>query len=178
MHMYSNRRDRGAEVIAYGAVFVCLAMIFSYIESVLSAGIIIPGFKAGFANIVVITAFYMMGWKYAFLVNIIRIIILGILFGNPFSLIFSISGGLLAFLLMYVIWRSGKFSETGVSITGAVFHNVGQLIAAVAVFGTAGILLWLPVYTAAGIGAGIITGMISHAVLKRIGHLKAGRMEM
>lgn len=54
----------------------------------------------------------------------------------------------------------------GVSIVGAVFHNVGQIIAAILILGTKEIGFYLPVLAVSGTVAGIFVGMMGILVLK------------
>ena len=138
----SKRSNRNkTKVIAFCGVFTALAMIFSYIESFINVPIGIPGFKLGIANMVIIVLLISIGSIEALIVNIVRIILTSILFGNFTSFMFSISGGLLSIIIMILVKRTKFFSITGISISGAVSHNIGQIIAAVFIMENVAILL-------------------------------------
>ena len=117
--------------IALCGVLTALAMIFSYIESVIPIPIPVPGIKLGVANIAVITILYVLGVKEAIVINLLRIALTALLFGNVNSFLFSISGAVLSLTIMIIMKKLDFFSCIGVSVCGGVMHNVGQIIAAV-----------------------------------------------
>ena len=117
--------------IALCGVLTALAMIFSYIESVIPVPIPVPGIKLGVANIAVITILYVLGVKEAIVINLLRIALTALLFGNVNSFLFSISGAVLSLTIMIIMKKLDFFSCIGVSVCGGVMHNVGQIIAAV-----------------------------------------------
>ena len=86
--------------IALCGVLTALAMIFSYIESVIPVPIPVPGIKLGVANIAVITILYVLGVKEAIVINLLRIVLTSLLFGNVNSFLFSISGAALSLTIM------------------------------------------------------------------------------
>lgn len=154
--------------IAICGVFTALAMIFSYIESLIPIPVGIPGFKLGVANIAIIAVIYVVGNSEAVIVNFLRILLTGILFGNLYSFIFSLVGGMLSIMLMIMLRRTKKFSMTGVSVAGGVSHNIGQIIAAVIVMETPAIAYYLPVLIVTGVVTGVVIGIVGQAVTKRI----------
>ena len=85
---------------AYMGLFLSLALICSYIESLIPFYFGIPGVKLGLTNIVVILALYQMGCKYALTISMLRIVLAGLLFGNLFSILYSLAGGLLSFCMI------------------------------------------------------------------------------
>ena len=117
--------------IALCGVLTALAMIFSYIESVIPVPIPVPGIKLGVANIAVITILYVLGVKEAIVINLLRIVLTSLLFGNVNSFLFSISGAALSLTIMIIMKKLDFFSCIGVSVCGGVMHNIGQIIAAV-----------------------------------------------
>ena len=156
--------------IAVCGVLTALAMIFSYIESVISIPVGIPGVKLGIANIAVIAVLYVVGNKEGVIVNLIRIILTGIMFGNIYSFLFSFTGGMLSVLLMIAAKKSKLFSMTGVSIIGGVSHNIGQIAAAVIIMETPAIIYYLPALIAAGVITGIVIGVVAQMITKRVNH--------
>ena len=154
--------------IALCGVLTALAMIFSYIESVIPIPIPVPGIKLGVANIAVITILYVLGVKEAIVINLLRIALTALLFGNVNSFLFSISGAVLSLTIMIIMKRLDFFSFIGVSVCGGVMHNVGQIIAAVFIMGSEAIVLYLPVLIVSGVFTGVVIGVVSGIVAKHV----------
>jgi heptaprenyl diphosphate synthase len=158
-----------AKQVARVGVFVALAMIFSYIEVLIPFHFGIPGVKLGVANIVTVTALYLFGWKEVFLISFIRIFLMGVLFGNGVSLIYSLAGGLLSLIIMVSLKKTGLFSVMSVSVAGGIFHNIGQIIAASLVLQSGSLLYYyLPILFVAGIFTGCVVGMLANRILQSI----------
>ena len=83
----------------------------------------IPGAKLGLANLMTVLVLYKMGIKEALALSVTRIILSGFMFGNLFGILYSLSGGLLSFLVMVLLKKSDRFSVAGVSI-GGVQHII------------------------------------------------------
>lgn len=154
--------------VAFCGIFTALAMIFSYIESFIPLPIGIPGVKLGFANAAVIVVLYMAGAREAFVTDVLRILLTGLLFGSMASFMFSLSGGLVSIAVMILIKRTNKFSIIGTSVAGGLSHNIGQLAAAAALVGTSKIMYYLPVLLAAGTVTGVINGCVAGIIKKRL----------
>lgn len=154
--------------IAYLGLLIALAFVFSYIEFMIPVNIGIPGAKLGLANLVIIVALYTLKEKDAFVLSMIRIVLVGFTFANLASMLYSLAGGMLSFLAMVLAKRSKKLSITGVSVIGGIFHNVGQIIIAICVVKTASLIYYLPVLIVAGISAGVAIGILGAMVTKRI----------
>ncbi len=154
--------------VARCAMLIALAMIFSYVEVLIPINFGIPGIKLGIANLVVVVGFYLLKPQEVFLISIIRILLMGYMFGNGMTLIYSLSGGLLSFLLMLLIKQRKSFSVVGVSVVGGVSHNIGQIAAAAAVMHTSKILYYLPVLLIAGTVTGTLIGLLSDRILKAV----------
>ena len=154
-----------AEKIAKMGVFIALAMIFSYVEALFPFSIGIPGIKMGIANLVVVVGLYFFGAKEVFLISIIRIILMGILFGNGATLRYSMAGGLCSFVVMLLAYKLSKLSVVGVSILGAVFHNCGQIFAAVMILDHIRIIIYLPVLLVAGVVTGLLIGIGAERII-------------
>ncbi len=158
-----------AKKTAYLGMFTALAFVLSYIEFLLPINLAIPGIKLGLANLVIIVSLYTLGASWAFPLSLVRILLTGLTFGNPASMIYSLSGGMLSLAIMVVAKRCKLFSVTGVSVLGGVFHNVGQILAAILVVETASLLYYLPVLILSGTVAGVLIGILSSIL---IGHLR------
>lgn len=158
--------------VAYFGVFTALALIFSYVESLIPINFGIPGVKLGLANLITLIALYKMSVKEAFLISIARVILSGFIFGNLFAILYSLAGGLLSLTIMTWFKRSNKFSIYGISMAGGVFHNVGQLMMAILVVESVTIAGYLPVLLVSGLLTGLVIGVVSGETLKRIGKIK------
>lgn len=157
--------------VAYYGVLTSLALIFSYVESLIPINFGIPGVKLGLANLITIISLYKMSSREAYLISVVRVVLSGFLFGNLFAIIYSLAGGLLSLTMMNWFRRTDRFSIYGVSMAGGVFHNVGQFIMAMLVVESVSIAGYLPVLLVAGLATGLVIGIISNEMLKRLKNL-------
>lgn len=158
--------------VAYFGVFTALALIFSYVESLIPVSLGIPGVKLGLANLIIVIALYKMRTRDAFLLSIVRVLLSGFIFGNYFSIIYSLAGAMLSLAVMAFLKRQEGFSVIGVSIAGGVCHNVGQLLVAMAVVETFSVVYYVPVLLIAGLITGFIIGIVANEMLKRMVNLR------
>jgi heptaprenyl diphosphate synthase len=154
--------------IAYLGLFLALALICSYIETLIPFHIGIPGVKLGLTNIVIVWALYLMGTKEALLISVLRIVLSGMMFGNAFSIAYSMAGGLLSFLAMFLLKKTNQFKCVTVSITGGIFHNIGQLCIAAVIVQNYSIFYYIPVLMVSGIITGLLIGIISQELIIRV----------
>ncbi len=161
-------RKYNTKKLASLAICIAIAMILSYLESLLPLSFTVPGIKIGLANIAIIFILYKFGWKEAAVVSLLRILWLAVLFGNGMTLIYSICGAVLSLTGMALLKKFNLLSEIGVSVTGGVLHNVGQIVAAMLLLDTAQIAYYLPVLILSGTGAGIVIGVIASILINRI----------
>lgn len=157
---------------AYFGIFTALALILGYVELLIPIQFGIPGAKLGLANLITILVLYKMGWKDAFLLSVTRIVLGGFIFSSLFSILYSLAGGILSLTAMGILKKTEKFTVIGVSICGGVFHNIGQLAVAMAVVQTYEVGYYFPVLLIAGLLTGLLIGMVSAEVLKRIKNLR------
>lgn len=150
------------------ALLVSVAMILSYIESLVPAFVAVPGVKLGLSNIATVFALYTLGWPSAIAVSLVRVLLSALLFGNIPSLIFSIAGAALALGSMIPLSRLNLFTSIGVSVVGAVCHNIGQVLAAIIVMKTSGIAYYLIPLLFSGTISGIVIGIVSGILVERI----------
>ena len=154
--------------VAYFGVFTALALIFSYVETLIPVNLGIPGVKLGLANLIIVVALYKMRLSEAYLLSVVRILLAGFIFGNYFSIIYSLAGGLLSLTVMALLKKWGGFSLQGISIAGGVFHNIGQLIVAAVVVETFSVTYYFPVLLVAGLLTGLVIGIVAVMMLKRL----------
>ena len=152
--------------IALCGVMTSLAIVFGYIEHLIPMPFGIYGIKLGIANLVVITMLYALNAYSAFTINLLRIILCSMLFGSFTSFWYSLVGGLLSFAVMLILKRTNKLSPMGVSICGAISHNIGQITVAVILLDEFKIALYLPVLLITGAITGAIIGLIAIPIIK------------
>ena len=154
--------------LALMGLLTALGLIIGYIEFLIPIPLGIPGVKPGFANIVIVWALYSLGPWEALMINGMRIFLSGFLFGNFSMILYSLAGAAVSFLCMCLAKKSGLFSMTGVSMIGGVMHNMGQLLVAMAVLETVSLFYYGPVLLAAGVITGLLIGIVTGEVKKRI----------
>ena len=151
--------------VSSGAMLVALAMIFSYVESLIPINLGVPGIKLGVANLVTVTGLYILAPMEVLLVVILRV---GFMFGNGMSILYSLAGGILSFLVMLLLKRIKGFSMIGISIAGGVSHNIGQIVVAMCVLENTKLIYYLPVLMIAGTVTGILIGVVSRKILPAV----------
>ncbi|ONI39984.1 heptaprenyl diphosphate synthase [Candidatus Epulonipiscium fishelsonii] len=151
---------------AHLGMMVTLALIFSYIEVLIPIQLPIPGVKLGLANIVIVVVLYKWGFKEAFLVSTIRVIIAGFLFGNPMMILYSLAGCTLSIIAMSLIYKRNSFSIMGVSILGAIFHNIGQTLVAIIVLESFSIIYYSAILLMSALITGLIIGILAQQLMR------------
>ncbi|MGN0435144.1 MAG: Gx transporter family protein [Wujia sp.] len=164
----AEKQMKGNKLTAICGVLIALSLVLSYLESFLPVFTAVPGIKLGLANIVTIISLYRLGIKPTVMISLGRILLAGILFGNPMVIIYSLAGAAFSILVMCVVRVIGFFSVSGVSICGAVAHNLGQLIVAAIVLENANIMYYMAVLAISGTVAGVIIGILSAYIMKNI----------
>ena len=154
--------------VAYFGVFTALALIFSYVESLIPIHMGVPGVKLGLANLIVVISLYKMSIKEAYILSIVRIVLAGFMFGNLFAILYSLAGGMLSLTIMCLLKKTDKFSTYGVSMAGGVFHNIGQLVMAIIVLESISIGYYFPILLISGLVTGFVIGLISNEMMKRL----------
>ncbi len=148
------------------AIMLSLSIVLSIVESLLPV-IPIPGVKLGLANVVTLIVMYIYGEKDAFMVLLLRIILVGLLRGNIFSVTFflSMSGGMTAYLMMILFKNVKVFSVIGVSIMGAFGHSVGQIVMAIFLIERAELIYYFPYVLVISVITGVLTGLVAYKSL-------------
>ena len=156
-----------AKKIALYGILTSLALIFGYIESLFSLSFIAPGVKLGLANSVALLLLCFKDFKGAVAVNVARILLSALLFSSPFSLVFSLTAGVLSVVIMRLLSGLKSVSVIGFSISGAAVHNLVQLTVASLLFGRA-VWWYLPFLLASALISGGIIGIISSIIFKKM----------
>ena len=156
---------------AYLGLFMALAIIFGYIESLIPVPVPVPGMKLGLTNLVIATILYLYSWREAIVISALRVVVLGFLFGNMFSIVYGLSGAVLSLIVMALLKKTGLFSVVGVSCGGGVAHNTGQVIAATFLVTGFPWRWYLPILMIAGLIAGLLIGIADAIILPRISRI-------
>lgn len=153
---------------AYLGLFSAVAIIFGYVESLIPVFAGIPGIKLGLANLAVLFILARYSYKEAALVSLVRILVIGFMFGNLFSIAYSLAGAALSLTVMTFMKKYSGFSLTGISVAGGVTHNVGQLLVAIAIVENFSLFYYAPALLISGVITGLLIGWLTTEVLKRI----------
>lgn len=156
--------------VAILGVLTSLALVFSYLESLLPPiSTAAPGIKMGLPNIIIIFILYKFGLKEASIISILRVFIVSIImFGNILTLAYSVAGAVLSLALMTLFKKINLFSIVGVSIIGGISHNLGQILVAIFLFDTIQIGYYMIVLSITGTIAGVVIGIISSILVKKL----------
>ena len=149
------------------ALLLALALVLSYLESLVPLSFAVPGIKMGLPNIVIVWALYRLRFRDAAALSILRVLLVSLLFGSAFSLLYSLSGAVLSLAVMAGLKATKKFGCAGVSVAGAVAHNFGQILMAVLVLETGKLIYYFPVLCISGTVAGICIGLLAALLIKR-----------
>lgn len=162
-----KKRLTGKQLAEYG-LLIALAMVLSYVEFLFPLSLAVPGVKLGLANIVVVFALFRLGKTEAFVISMLRVLLMTFMFGNAFALFYSLSGAVLSFAVMLLLLKTKRFSPAGVGIGGGVFHNIGQLLCAAVLLNTKQLMYYLPVLLISGTVAGVAVGLIAGILIRRV----------
>ncbi|MBU5460644.1 Gx transporter family protein [Anaerostipes sp. MSJ-23] len=154
--------------LATDGLFLALALVVSYIEVLIPIPIGIPGVKIGLANAVVMVLLFFSTWQRTLIISIMRIFLVGFLFGNPMTIAYSLAGGILSLLVMLLLKKIHGFSTVGISVGGGVAHNIGQLSVAVLLMENARIYYYAPVLLITGTIAGVVIGVLTGILVKKL----------
>ena len=154
-----NRRW-SASVVAKLGLLTAVAIVLGYFEYLLPVTGI-PGVKLGLANTVLLYALYLIDVPSAILLMFLKVGLSGLLFGGPAAMLYSLAGGVLSLIVMILARKSKGLSIVGVSVLGAVSHNIAQMVVACFVVETRAILAYLPILLFAAAVTGTLTGLIA-----------------
>ena len=151
------------------AMLTAASLIVFVIESQIPAPVPVPGVKLGLANVITLIAMLLLGRREAGLILAVRIAMGSVFAGGVSAFLFSISGGVLAYAVMCLtVTRFPRKMLWVVSALAAVAHNLGQLLAAIAITKTAALMVYAPVLLASGIITGVFTGLVAMYLVRRL----------
>ncbi len=149
--------------LVFIALLVAQALVLHVIEGMLPINFGIPGAKLGLANIITLTALYFFSFREVLSIVVLKTIMTMLVGGSVSGFLYSLSGGLLSLLAMYMVYRFARLrvSIIGISVVGAVFHNLGQLLMAALIIQNIKIVFYLPLLVVSAVGTGIFVGLAS-----------------
>lgn len=152
-------------------MLTAVALILGYLEHLIPISTI-PGIKLGLSNTVLLYAIYLLGPGYAVILMVLKVVLSGLLFGGVSAMLYSLSGGIFSLAGMLLIKKVPGFSVIGVSVVGAVLHNIGQLAVACLIVESRAILFYLPILLVAAVVTGVLTGIVAKYTIKGIKPLR------
>ena len=167
--------------LAFTAVFICFAAALSALETMLPPIVPITGVRVGLGNVVTLFILYIGGkWRGtdALVITLLRCILAALIVGSPTAAIYGLTGGTAAWAAMMPARKIfPKDPESSLpeakflpftAVLGAVFHIVGQMAAALVLYGTRSILAYTPILLASAILGGLFTGTLTGLILKKV----------
>ncbi len=166
-----NRKSRfTTQKLTRLALLAAASVVLGYMESIICALMPLPpGIKLGLANTVVLYSIYTIGVGGSIILIILKVVLTGFMSGNLAAAFFySMGGAVLSLISMLLVRAIGRDSVSivGVSVVGAVFHNVGQLLVASLLLGTPGLMFYVFVLMISAVVTGTLTGMAGKQVLR------------
>ncbi len=146
---------------------VALALILSYVESLLPPLMAVPGVKVGLPNIVILFLLYRYGWREAGAVSLVRLALSAALFTGFAAFFYGLAGAAVSLLGSALLKRSDRFSPLGVSVAGGVLHNLGQIALAALILDSGYVFAYLPVLLLSGTVAGALVGLLAGILIRR-----------
>ena len=156
------------KTVALTGLLIALALVLSYLESLVPLSFAVPGIKLGLPNLVIVFALYRLRPATAAAISLLRVALVALLFGSALSLAYSAAGAVLSFAVMLSLKRSGRFGCTGVSVAGGVAHNLAQIAAAALLLETPSLAWYFPVLCLSGTVAGVVIGLLAALLVRRI----------
>ena len=157
-----------SKTVAMYGMFLAVALVVSYLESLLPLFVAVPGVKLGIANAVIMLVLYQMGAKQAFVLSVARVVLAALLFSGLFTMLYSLAGAICSLIGMILLKRSKAFSPVGVSVAGGVLHNIGQIVVAMLVMEQAALVSYFPVLLVSGVVSGVVIGVIAGHLNQRL----------
>lgn len=147
--------------LVFYSLLITIALLLSYVESLIPNPYPIPGVKIGLTNIISVFTLFNFGLLTSILISVLRILLAGFLFGSPTSIIYALSGGLGSLLIMFIFYKM-KFNIIATSTIGGISHNIFQLILACLVLSNWNLFTAyiFPLFIS-GILAGLFVGLVT-----------------
>ena len=165
------KKNPNIKRMSYLAMLVAMASAVHYLESLLPPILpSLPGAKLGLANIFTLAALVRFGYGAGITVTVLRCLVGTLIGGSVTALLYALAGGILSYCAMAVFFAALKtrFSLSGISMIGALCHNVGQMFMASFVLGNAYVWAYFPYLALLSVPTGLFTGTVTHFSLKAL----------
>jgi len=157
--------------LTLAALLIAVMIVLGYIESLIPISSV-PGIKLGLSNCVLLIALYWLGVRISFEMMVVKVVLLGFLFGNPMMILYSLAGGALSLTVMTLLENRRSISPIGVGIAGGVTHNIGQVAVAMLILQTPSLIYYLGILMPVGAGMGFLTGTVAKMLMRTLPPLK------
>ncbi|MBQ8304995.1 MAG: Gx transporter family protein [Blautia sp.] len=154
--------------LAYLGIYAAIAIILGYVESLVPVFPGIPGIKLGLANLAVLYILKKYSFREAALVSLVRILVIGFLFGSLSGILYSLAGAAFSLLVMTLLLSHTSLSLVTVSVCGGVAHNVAQMVIAWLLLRSTAFFYYLPALLVSGVVTGILIGLLTQEISKRL----------
>lgn len=159
--------------VAVCGLLLSMMLILGWIEHLIPLNAAIPGIKLGLSNSVLVFAVYMLDIPTAYILMAMKVVLSCAFFGSPASMmIYGFAGGLLSLTGMVLLSRVKGMHCVTVSMVGGALHNVGQVLAAMVMLGTANLAYYMAVLMLVGLLVGLLTGISADLVMKHMRHMR------
>lgn len=157
-------------------LMVGYSLVLYIIESLIPNPLValFPGAKLGLSNIITLISLIVLGARDTLIILTIRVILSSIFAGPLSYLLFSIGGAYISLVSMYLVSRIKGFSIIGVSIAGAIGHNIGQLLIASMIVENINMVGYLPFMLIASLVTGMFVGMVANYAVPKLNNFKRG----
>lgn len=153
------------ERLTRASLLGAVALLLSYLETMLPLPLGIPGIKMGLANLAVLVACYVSDYRTACLVALVKVLVSALLFGSPMTLAYSAAGTLLSLAALWPCTGPLGLGPLPTSMISGAAHNVGQLLMCALLLDTASVFALLVPLVVAGLVMGALVGAVVQAVL-------------
>ncbi|MBE7011447.1 MAG: Gx transporter family protein [Ruminococcaceae bacterium] len=173
MNSIDKSKMTASKKLVITAFLVSVGMVLQIVEGMLDV-FIVPGGKLGVANIVSLVDLFMLGGPNSIGVAAMRGFLGSMVYGGVSTLPYSLGGAVVSAVAMWIVKAAfyPKLSLVGISVIGAFFHNLTQIVVAIVVFGSFGLLCYLPVLTIVGTIGGVLTGYLAQLFCRKAGLIK------
>ena len=152
------------------AIFLAMGIVLNIVESMIPLPIAIPGIRLGLANTMGLIVLYFYSPKEYVAIGFLRVFIVTLIrtgFGSMTSIL-SFSGWFLSTLITLLIYFLHKASVYGLSVTSAMFHQVGQIFMVMIIYELPEFINYLPVLLISAIVSGLLVAFVSSKVLSML----------
>lgn len=163
-----NMKKTGTRKLILLSLMVAYSLALYILETFIPNPLLVifPGAKLGLSNIITLICLVTFGFRDTFFILTVRIILSSMFAGPMSTLLFSIAGGYLSLFGMFIATKIPGLSNIGISLVGAIMHNIGQLLMASLIIKNISIMTYLPLMLGASVVTGIFIGIVVNFALK------------